>query len=329
MTSTGSVSLRNSVTFQSFGQNREDVVLARALEGIEGGHYLEAGAYHPSRMSVSYAFYLRRWSGVLVEPDPRYWDLFRRRRPRDRLVPLALSSESGRAAELLVAQRASRSTLDRCGRPEGQGFVGRIPTSTITLSEILEDCRWAESDFHFMSLDLEGGESDALRGMDFKRFRPWIIVLESVRAEVKNASCVAEGKNYLERFEYCPCYFDGVNLFFVAEEHPELVDRLYPACSRDVFFDDYIRSPVSVPGTNISDAEYDLTLLERVERLLSQLLSASADIESTKQVLGYILECETMPLLASNPEEACERLRLVASSAHMLASRLDESRSQG
>jgi hypothetical protein len=58
--------------FISYAQNREDVVLFRALGHVPSGRYVEVGANHPTHDSATRAFYDRGWSGVTVEPVPHF-----------------------------------------------------------------------------------------------------------------------------------------------------------------------------------------------------------------------------------------------------------------
>ena len=77
--------------FVSFAQNGEDVVLWRALGGIENGRYVDVGANDPSLLSVTRAFYDRGWSGLCVEPDPVLAPIFQAERPRDQVLTAVIS----------------------------------------------------------------------------------------------------------------------------------------------------------------------------------------------------------------------------------------------
>jgi len=49
------------VTFISYAQNHEDVLLYRALKGVGKGFYIDVGANDPEEDSVTKAFYDRGW----------------------------------------------------------------------------------------------------------------------------------------------------------------------------------------------------------------------------------------------------------------------------
>src|ERR1700761_8288608 len=52
----------------SYAQNREDVLLWRALHDLPAGFYIDVGAEDPTKDSVTRAFYERGWGGINVEP---------------------------------------------------------------------------------------------------------------------------------------------------------------------------------------------------------------------------------------------------------------------
>ena len=59
------------MTFISYAQNLEDVLLWRALGHIKNGFYIDVGANHPEWDSVTKHFYDLGWRGVNIEPMPR------------------------------------------------------------------------------------------------------------------------------------------------------------------------------------------------------------------------------------------------------------------
>ena len=83
------------VTFVSYAQNFEDVVLWRALQDVEGGRYLDIGAQEPELDSVSLAFYRLGWRGIHVEPTPTYATLLRSARPDETVIEAAVTDAPG------------------------------------------------------------------------------------------------------------------------------------------------------------------------------------------------------------------------------------------
>ena len=79
----------------SYAQNMEDYHLDVAFGGARQGRYIDIGGGHPVAGSVSFWFYQRGWSGIVVEPQPDLAALHRRLRPRDTLVEAVIGRSSG------------------------------------------------------------------------------------------------------------------------------------------------------------------------------------------------------------------------------------------
>ncbi|MDQ1483991.1 MAG: hypothetical protein QOF35_2067, partial [Actinomycetota bacterium] len=68
--------------FVSYSQNGEDVVLRRAFGHLADGKYVDVGANHPTKDSISRTFYDLGWHGITVEPLPDLAEQHRLERPR-------------------------------------------------------------------------------------------------------------------------------------------------------------------------------------------------------------------------------------------------------
>ena len=91
------------MTFVSYAQNFEDVMLWRALKRFTPGRYVDIGAQDPVVDSVSKAFHDAGWRGVHVEPSPFYAAALRQAFPEDNVIEAAVTEVD---AGLLAALRA-------------------------------------------------------------------------------------------------------------------------------------------------------------------------------------------------------------------------------
>lgn len=172
--------------------------LDRKLEAYlpRRGFFIEAGAH--DGFSDSNTYYLERirgWTGLLVEPIPGNYEACVRQRPRARVVnaalvgpehtaptvpirwgdrmswvPGALSAEEERQRERAVRAWVEPTTFD-------------VPART--LASILDEARPERIDF--LSLDVEGYEPAALRGLDLTRYRPRFVLVECRTPEARDA----------------------------------------------------------------------------------------------------------------------------------------------
>lgn len=252
------------MTFISYAQNFEDIRLWRVLKTIKNGFYIDIGANDPVRDSVTKAFYDNGWNGINVEPMPAYFESLCEQRPRDK----NLQCVAGVAAEDLTFYSIADtglSTLDQdiAQRYKDSGIgVSEERVSSRTLTSICEE-HVDDRPIHFLKIDVEGHEETVLRGMDFARWRPWIILVETPweRNQVWESILTGAG--------YSSVVFDGINTFYLSEEHLNLKPAFdIPPCNLDEF--QFCKGhKFSYP---LDDLEHQLELsIQRAERAESEL----------------------------------------------------------
>lgn len=207
----------------SYAQAREDVLLHRALHHVHfsEGFYIDVGGYDPNHDSVTKHFYDHGWRGVNVEPASELFPAFERDRPRDINLQAAVTDHTGEIT--FYAVEGQLGTLENrfAERHSNAGFASHSYTvPAMTLSQICE--QHAPNDIHFLKIDIEGHEGAALRGMDFTRFRPWILVIESTEPNDLSKPTYQEWDLLVCQAGYQMVYTDILNRYYVAEEHAEL-----------------------------------------------------------------------------------------------------------
>lgn len=224
--------------FISYAQNREDVVLWRALGHVSGGRYVEVGANHPTDDSATRAFYDRGWSGLTFEPVPYFAELHRAQRPRDTLVEAAVTADSGGDIVLHVVPGTGLSTtVDSVSDQHASAGIEHVDVTVpaVRLDETLEQHGWrTDDDIHFLLVDVEGAEAQVMASIDLRRWRPWVLVVEAT-APNSTRSTHEEWEPGLLAAGYEFCLFDGLSRFYVAAERAEALrpSLSYPACVLD------------------------------------------------------------------------------------------------
>src|SRR5208283_1151718 len=103
--------LRDSLTpsRSSYSQYGEDEFVAAMLSEVDPakGFYIDVGANHPTRISNTYLFYRRGWSGIAIDPQRQMEKLFRACRPRDQFI----RAGCGRRADIAEFSYAGASVL--------------------------------------------------------------------------------------------------------------------------------------------------------------------------------------------------------------------------
>jgi len=274
------------MSFISYAQNFEDVMLWRALRHIEIGFYIDVGANDPETHSVTKAFYELGWRGINVEPVPQWFQRLQETRVRDINLQLALGSEPD---EILLYEipDTGLSTAEKAfaKRHEAEGgFQSReLKVRQDTLANICG--QYHAAPIHFLKIDVEGMERAVLEGADFAKSRPWIVLVESI-VPMTPKECYNQWENILLSAGYKHVYNDGINRFYVADEHSELLNAFqYPPN----FFDDFVLKSHLENEARAKRAE------AHAEAVESQLARIQADtIECHTQLEHSVVQIEQL-----------------------------------
>lgn len=211
------------MTFISYAQNYEDVMLYRVLKGVEKGFYIDVGAMDPVLASVTKAFYERGWRGINIEPVRQWYEKLVVDRPEDVNLNVVILDRPG-VVHLYDVADTGFSTFDRTlaerYKEEGAYQVRDTTVNAVTLNMVLEE--HPHEEIHFLKVDVEGAERQVLEGIDLERTRPWIIVVEATKPDTQEPDYDTWEHLVTDR-GYSFAYFDGLNRFYVAQDKPELL----------------------------------------------------------------------------------------------------------
>lgn len=212
-------------TFISYAQNFEDVMLWRALKDEAAGFYVDVGAAWPRHHSVTAAFYDRGWCGINIEPNPSFYSMLCAERKRDINLNILVGGAEEDEVEFFVIEGTGLSTTNKdiAETHKGDGFGNeRLRVQQRTLTEVLSThCK--NQEIHFLKVDAEGAEAAVLMSNDWKKFRPWICVVEAT-VPLSSEESYEEWDRHLVSKGYFHVYSDGLNRFYVRQESKELAD---------------------------------------------------------------------------------------------------------
>src|SRR5215831_3195698 len=267
----------DSMSFISYAQNFEDVMLWRALKHIDRGFYIDVGANDPDQDSVTKAFYELGWRGINVEPAPQWFERLEKARPRDINLQLALGAEPGEIT-LYEIPDTGLSTVEKkfAERHEAEGgFQSReLRVKMDTLSRVCEKFHLAP--IHFLKVDVEGAEKAVFQGADFGKIRPWIILVEATLPNSQEES-YSDWEPLLLNAGYEYAYFDGLNRYYVAGEHENLKAAFKTPPN---VFDGFVRSELLESERRAREAE---AKVKEVEQQASQAEARAQEAETKAQ----------------------------------------------
>jgi FkbM family methyltransferase len=270
----------------SYSQNAEDVRLWRVFCGVDNGFYVDLGAADPSVDSVTRLFYEHGWSGINVEPNPCF-DALSEARTRDVNLRVAVGESEGSVRFFLTYPYLGMSTVDPSVHSGVDDLIERIEETTIPqrrLDSILRE-HAADRRIHFLKVDVEGAERQVLASSDWGSFRPIVVIVEAIES-CSTASTYDNWEGVLLDADYRFAAFDGINRFYVAHGHEELIPSLaYPISALDRFVK---------PSRNASEAKHQQTLVELREqtaesaRLREKLDLAQAELAQARRALDVV-----------------------------------------
>ncbi|WP_332855266.1 FkbM family methyltransferase, partial [Duganella sp. S19_KUP01_CR8] len=302
------------MSFISYAQNYEDVLLRRALQDVAAGFYIDVGANDPELHSVTKAFYDQGWSGINVEPMPSYGPAFRAQRPRDINLNVAAGAASGSITLFDIPAVNGWASTDSEVAAAHRAHGHQVVEHTVPLLTLAEICReHVHGEVHFLKIDVEGFEGDVLRGMDFTLCRPWIVVVEAIMPNSRDSNHEA-WEALVTGHGYQYAWFDGLNRYYVADEHAELAERLH---LQPNVFDDFITHHLDKAWARGKDLD------RQVERTWELARQADARSSALEQDVERAVQrgAELQQTLAETERSGAERARQLS---HQLQQRQDQ-----
>lgn len=206
-----------------YSQNGEDFLLWNYFNFKHDGFFVDVGAFDGIHFSNTYSFELQGWTGICIEPNPNYSLLCETNRPNSTCISVACtSSENIKTVDFYLEKLGLLSGLNGSNAritdvqqryaKRGLQFddFERIKVPSRTLNSILHEHLPKKQSIDFLSIDVEGRELDVLIGLDLRKYRPKIIVIEANTGVAQKSI-----KGYLRNWGYLESRRVSENLIFV------------------------------------------------------------------------------------------------------------------
>jgi FkbM family methyltransferase len=297
------------MSFISYAQNFEDVTLWRALKHVEKGFYIDVGANDPESDSVTKAFYEHGWHGINIEPVSEWFDKLEAQRPRDINLQLAVGARKGKATLYEVVGSGLSTMNESIAMQHAKEHGFQQKKYRVPVARLASICnQHPQSDIHFLKIDVEGGEKSALQGFDLKKFRPWIILIESTLPG-SQVEKYEDWEPILLAADYEYIKFDGLNRFYVAKEQQGIKARLIAPPN---VFDGFVLSGTGSSSFHVGIAQIQASLQkthQQCQQLEKQKQAAEATLQEVQQQRQqHVKQVESLQAEASQYNKAlCEK----------------------
>jgi Methyltransferase FkbM domain len=169
--------------YSQWGQDKW--VSEAVFPGVKNGFFLDVGSGDGTLISNTKALEQKGWTGICIDAFPRNM--------QDRTCQIfkeVVSSKSGERVKFWAADDWGGIIDETHPKDKMQKYNAPIVEfTTVTLGDILERAK-APRFIHYVSMDIEGGEINALKGFPFDKYQIGALTvehnyLEPKRSEIK------------------------------------------------------------------------------------------------------------------------------------------------
>ena len=214
-------------------QEREDVILYHIFKEEGDVFYIDIGSNDPLFGSVTKVLKdIKGANGINIEPQKHLWRQTCFERPDDINLNIGIG-EKQKTAELFMQGGATTFVEKYKISPKLKGEIVEIDTLTHVCEKYLEPNR----EISFLKIDVEGYEKEVILGADLKRWRPKLILVESVNP-VNSHDVHEEWEQLLfdNGYHYVCAY--GVNRYYLSNEVDNKYDIKIRECEHiDEYYD--------------------------------------------------------------------------------------------
>ena len=156
-------------------------VIFRMFPGVTNGFFLDVGSGHGTIGSNTKALEELGWTGICVDPFPTHME-----GRTCRMEKIVVSSAAGQVVKFHTHSGLG-GIADTLGKWKEEAEKSpAVEMTTTTLGEMLDRAR-APAYINFLSLDIEGAELAALKGVPFDKYRFGAMAIEHNDEEPKRS----------------------------------------------------------------------------------------------------------------------------------------------
>ena len=168
--------------FAHHGQCAEDTALARFFPKRHKGFFVDVGCFHPVKYNNTFRFYKRGWRGINIDIDAIKIEGFRMVRPGDTSLARAVSDQQGELTYWTNGFYSPTVTLDKdFAESEKRNKKDYRPRKVLAdrLTNIIDGTPYQDRQIDLLTVDVEGHDYQVLKSLDFDRYAPRIIAVET------------------------------------------------------------------------------------------------------------------------------------------------------
>lgn len=193
-----------STHFAEFG---EDIMVNRIFKNYSNGIYIDIGAYHPYKGSLTYKLYKKGWQGVNIDISKSSIDLFNIARPRDKNINCAISNFTG---ETFYYENSPINQQNSLFKYDENQLQKKIKSYKLNDLLIINNVNKVD----YINIDTEGNELDIIKEINFQTINPLLFTIED-NSFSSNQEIKKDKINFMHDNNYILINIIGVTMFFL------------------------------------------------------------------------------------------------------------------
>ena len=194
----------------TYGFDGEDAVLWDLVGERDKGFYIDIGANDPVSGCVSKSFYDVGWRGINVEPLGYLAEKFYTEQPDSVTLDCALGESDGWLKIFDSPECSHWATLD----PSVASRKDMPDAGLVQVRTLADICFcYVQGPIDWMKIDVEGWETQVIKGGDWAHYRPEFLCIESFVPHTSLPSH-QDWEPYLRSWGYTYVRTQGLNRFY-------------------------------------------------------------------------------------------------------------------
>ena len=182
----------------------------RIFKNHKKGIYIDIGAYHPYKGSLTYMLFKKGWRGMNVDLSRTSIDLFNIARPKDLNICCAISNKTEKKTYYQNSPINQQNSLIKQNDQQKE-----IELEAYRLDDLLTSKNFENPDY--LNIDTEGNEMDVLEGIDFKKIKPKLVTIEENDFS-KISNFKSQKASFMNDRNYALINIIGVTMFFYQKD---------------------------------------------------------------------------------------------------------------
>ena len=207
----------NKNYFSQFGEDR--IIKELIKPNYKNGFYIDVGCYHPKKHSNTYLLLKKKkLSGINIDIESDKIKTFKLLRPRDENICSPISNKKSYVKVVKYQNFGLGSHIVKSNKSSKDSFL------TNSLDEILLKSKYKNRQIDLLNIDTEGSDFKVLKSLNLKKYKPKIIIIESLEKDI-NEILKLDIYKYLIKFRYKLRSWNFYSLIFVLPNSKILLDR--------------------------------------------------------------------------------------------------------